>query len=246
MLSLIFVSDSGSNRIMVFDLKTKKFIQSFTGITSPLMISIDSSDQKYIYFSNMNNQVGKYDIEQKKIIWETSQNLRHPSGIVADNSIDGRLYVSDCSNNEIKCLSKQDGKLISSFGACKFPFGLEINTDGDLIVTSLATHTISVISKVLEKKQIYFSFGKKGVGLHEFQYPRGVFVEKLSGYIYICDQSNSRIHVFDNFGSFIQSFGEIGSTGKSHFKFPTGLCISESRGELFVADTHNKRIQVFR
>jgi len=60
--------------------------------------------------------------------------------------------------------------------------------------------------------------------------------------IYVMDQGNYRVHVFDFAGSFIRKWGSVGSTDG---KFGTTYDVTVYEDEVFVADYGNNRIQVF-
>ena len=125
--SRIYISDTENNRILIFDLKTKLLLSSIDNIQSPLLISIEPTDANFIYFTSSIHKVGKIDLEQSQIRWYSSENFNFPSGIVADNVENGRVYVADCSNHAIKSISKLKGDLISSFRIEGVPYGLYIN-----------------------------------------------------------------------------------------------------------------------
>ena len=64
-----------------------------------------------------------------------------------------------------------------------------------------------------------------------------------SGYIYVADNANSRIQVFDSNGNFITKFGEEGN-GTGQMKFVSGVAL-DSSGNVYVTDTDNRRILKF-
>ncbi len=76
-----------------------------------------------------------------------------------------------------------------------------------------------------------------------FKYPFGVAVN-ASGYVYVVDQSNQRVQVFNCAGIYQYTIGIGWGTGNYQFMNPWGAAINGS-GCLFVADMTNDRIQVF-
>ena len=61
--------------------------------------------------------------------------------------------------------------------------------------------------------------------------------------MYVTDQTNNRIQVFDKFGAFLSEFGSKGSK-QGQLLGPQGITIDQS-GMIFVADSDNHRIQIF-
>ena len=71
-------------------------------------------------------------------------------------------------------------------------------------------------------------FAKHGNGLCEFDQPRAIRIDKLTGHIYICDTNNSRIQVWDENLEYITQFG------KGILHNPRAITILE--GNIFVTD----------
>ena len=55
-----------------------------------------------------------------------------------------------------------------------------------------------------------------------------------SGNVFVADQLNNRIQVFDNTGTFLTTWGSLGS-GDGQFNDPAGVAVDGS-GNVFVAD----------
>jgi DNA-binding beta-propeller fold protein YncE len=60
--------------------------------------------------------------------------------------------------------------------------------------------------------------------------------------VYVTDFDNSRVEVFDRGGTFLRTWGFLG-TGDGQFKMPAGVAVQGN--EVFVADRNNNRVQVF-
>jgi predicted membrane-bound mannosyltransferase/DNA-binding beta-propeller fold protein YncE len=85
-------------------------------------------------------------------------------------------------------------------------------------------------------------FGSAGTGEGQLTYPRQLAVDQ-SGKVYVPEEFNHRISVFNADGTFDFSFGGQGS-GPGQFERPNAVAIGPS-GNIYVADTWNYRIQVF-
>ena len=73
-------------------------------------------------------------------------------------------------------------------------------------------------------------------------FPYGVTISP-DGYIYVCDDANDCVCVFDVNGKFLFSFGSCGS-GDECFDCPEDLC-SANDGFLYITDVGNSRICVY-
>jgi DNA-binding beta-propeller fold protein YncE len=72
--------------------------------------------------------------------------------------------------------------------------------------------------------------------------PHGVAVDK-KGNIYVADQYNDRILVFDGKGKFLFKFGERGS-GPGQFMRPMGIAVSP-KGRIYVTDRLQSKVLIF-
>ena len=70
------------------------------------------------------------------------------------------------------------------------------------------------------------SVGTQGVGRGEFSNPWGVVVEQRSGNIYVADQSNNRVEVFNGEAEYLSEFGSD--------KMKSPLCIAIYKDRVFV------------
>ncbi|KAG2373570.1 hypothetical protein C9374_012033 [Naegleria lovaniensis] len=256
--SLIMVSDASNCRILFFDLKTKTFKFTIHDPHRPYGMAVDPYyDSNSLYITCRDNYVKKYDLESRAVVWSKfHMDFHYPCGIVVESHQveNAKVIVADCGNRCFRIFSKRNGDFIAKWEyqlerLTEMPFGLELDGDGDILCTNLISHTVSCISKNVNHLKVYWTMGKKGTQTGEFQYPRGVFFEKSTSLIYVCDQSNNRINVFSNRGDFIQSFGSpknAPGSGMNELNAPVGLCISETTGELFVVDMGNNRVQVFK
>jgi tripartite motif-containing protein 71 len=64
-----------------------------------------------------------------------------------------------------------------------------------------------------------------------------------AGNVYVADEGNHRVQVFDGCGAFLGKWGESG-TSAGRFRAPTDVAVAPS-GRIYVADRDNHRIQVF-
>ncbi|MBL8164351.1 MAG: TIGR03663 family protein [Anaerolineae bacterium] len=73
--------------------------------------------------------------------------------------------------------------------------------------------------------------------------PRDMAFSPITGQLYVAEEFNHRISVFNADGSFAFAFGEQG-TSSGQFERPNSVAVGPS-GDVYVADTWNYRVQVF-
>ena len=74
------------------------------------------------------------------------------------------------------------------------------------------------------KKQPLVSVCEKGKGMEQLYWPRGVTIEKETGNIYIADQYNNCVKVFDSTGKYFFKFGDNEDEGKMYLPLSVAIC----------------------
>ncbi|MFL6412142.1 MAG: 6-bladed beta-propeller, partial [Nitrososphaeraceae archaeon] len=141
-------------------------------------------------------------------------------GVAAES---GKVYVLDVGNNRIQVFS-DNGTFI------KF-----IKTWGSFC-------DITTSNKCTDPDG---PSGPLSLGDGQFNYPQGISTDSI-GNIFVSDSGNNRIQVFSDNGTFIKTWGSIGS-GPGQFRHPEGITVDKSGNNniVYVADSGNNRIQVF-
>jgi DNA-binding beta-propeller fold protein YncE len=130
----------------------------------------------------------------------------------------GRVYVADTSNHRIQMFDSS-GTFLGMWG-----WGV---SDGS---TTFQTCTSGCQA------------GISGNGDGQLSWPKGVAVAN-SGSVYVADQGNNRIQVFDGSGNYLFQWGS-GGTGDGQFSNPRDIAVSES-GHVYVTEVSSDRIQKF-
>ena len=97
------------------------------------------------------------------------------------------LALMDSNFNVIKLIGQYDGKGIR-------PNGLAINNKNELFISDCTSHQIIVTDLELNKIK---TFGSHGTLFDQFNNPAGICFHK-NGDLYVCDENNKRVQVFDN------------------------------------------------
>ena len=146
-----------------------------------------------------------------------------------------------------------DGKVMKNFGAgYVFPHAAVPDRNGNVwIVDGQARDGQgNQVMKLSPDGKVLLTLGKAGQGgkgLDVFDQPTSVAIAP-NGDIFVAEGhaptfGNSRIMKFDKNGTFIKTFGHLGS-GDGEFKSPH-VIVFDSQGRLFVADRSNSRVDIF-
>ena len=185
------------------------------------------------------------------IVYPDPTQLHHPVRVIegihgtlgaAFNS-HGEMYVTEYYKHQVAVFDSS-GKRITTIGSeghgpgqFLSPRYIAIDTNDNIYVTS--SHKLQKFSRNGEFVKSVGS-GSAGSKPGEFSYTRGVIV--YQNQVYVCDQHNNRIQVFDLELSFITSFGSKGS-GQVHYDRPNDLAF-DSQGNIYVSEYNNDRVQV--
>ena len=74
------------------------------------------------------------------------------------------------------------------------------------------------------KKQPLVSVCEKGKGMEQLYWPHDVTVENKTGNIYIADQYNNCVKIFDSTGKYLFTFGDNESEGKMDLPLSVAIC----------------------
>ena len=115
---------------------------------------------------------------------------------------------------------------------------VEVNSKGHYIVCESMSSRIKIFDN---GGKLLGMFGEDGYGPNQIHNPSSVAVDRHDN-IYICDQGNNRIQVFDPLGD--ELLKTLGGRDSELFDNPSLICISRNTGNLLVKDM-SSRIQVF-
>ncbi|TAL24926.1 MAG: hypothetical protein EPN94_06340 [Nitrospirae bacterium] len=165
--------------------------------------------------------------------------LEYPVGAIADKA--GNIYVADSDLRKVLVYDR-DGKFIKNFSTINFqrPTGLAYDREREVIyVVDTLDHKVYGIGS---DGNVKLSFGKRGDGSVEFNYPSHISVG-ANGRLCVSDSLNFRIQCLDREGRLIFKFG---SAGDSYDKFaiPKGVA-EDSEGNIYVVDSLQDMVKIF-
>lgn len=178
-----------------------------------------------------------------------------PIGI-AINEAD-EVFVTDIYNNRVQKFSTE-GKFLASFAVPRYPGPVALDAGGNLYITHFGSAKAKD-ERLPDKVTVHTAagkllreWGKTGTGDNELRFPGGIAITR-QGHVYVADQTNHRIQVFDRQGKFLFKWGEYGDEpgefgGKSGRDSRTGgpqFVALDSAGNVWTTESANGRVQKF-
>ena len=195
---LIYVADTGNNRVRVFDVEGQPKAE-IDGFAAPLGVDVDAEGNIYVVDTG-NHQLMVFDSEGTPVKSVGSQGaeieqFESPSAVAVTED---RIYVTDTGNHRVQVFDRgvnyqtQFGVHGTGPGEFDQPAGIDVDVHGDIYVADHLNHRIQVFDVGLKFKH---RFGQPGMGIGEFHRPLDV-ATSVSGQIYATD-FNDRIQVFN-------------------------------------------------
>jgi len=206
-------------------------------LQSPARVAVDAAG--YVYITDPTaGEVSVFDAFGRPVATHTG--LARPLGIAVDAQ--GRVYLAEEQLGRVSVFDSQ-WQLLYRLGQGNGEFQLPNHITVD---PASAGSTVYVSDSTANLIRVYAGatlthwFGGAGSGNGQFDFPSGVCVSP-NGEVFVVDQNNDRVQVFNRAGSFLRSFG-LGSTTPSG---RSQAVIADAAGRLYVADTFQGVVKVF-
>ncbi|XP_078368431.1 NHL repeat-containing protein 2-like isoform X2 [Oculina patagonica] len=234
---VLYVADSGNDRIRKIDLKTAQ-VTSFAGSGEP----------------GFHDDVG---IKAK---------MTNPQQLEIDNR-KKRLFLSDTDNHAIRIISLSDGKVTTFVGGsqgladgigkeAKFyhPTGISLDVNsGILYVADHYNHVIRAVDVNTGQVKTLAGGGregfKDGVGKEaRFNYPEGVYFDTDHNILYVVEFDSNAVRIVTPTGEVRTLAGGTegyrdGVGKQAKFFHPTGLTFDHKRKIIYVTDQYNHMVR---
>jgi sugar lactone lactonase YvrE len=175
---------------------------------------------------------------------------------IAINKSD-EIFVTDHLNFRIQKFNT-NGKLLGHFEVLPNPGGIALDAKGNLQLTHIHASANSnsdekdFVSVYSPTGKLLRRWGKSGTGEGEFDCPGGLAADQR-GRVYVADQTNHRVQVFDGEGKFLFQWGEYGNeTGQFGGKASKNSRVGgpqfvkfDSDGNIWTTEGANCRVQKF-
>lgn len=213
------------------------------GFEKPWGIASDGEGKVYVVDTG-SAQVAVYDFVNNKVDvlgkGEYAGAFKAPVGIALDGA--GKIYVSDSKTNKILVYDKEERPLMAiESEELDWPTGIAVNDKlGRIYVANAHKHSIAAFD--LNGKHL-FSFGKRGGGDGEFNFPSDIDMDG-QGNLVVADSMNARVQILDPDGKFIRKFGQRGD-GVTDFQVVKGIAVDRATGNIYVVDGRANRYLIF-
>jgi len=247
--SRVFVCDSNSQLVHVFDLDSRKYEQWKPDprdgtLLQPVGVAFDSLN-RLLVSDSQGGIIHVFDSSSQYLGTIGEGILSKPSGITTDPS-NNRIYVADAGTHQIIVLSF-DGELIqrlgkrgTAAGEFNFPTNVAIGDSGSLYVSDSLNFRVQIFDNNLNHIQ---QVGSKGDLPGYFSHPKGLALDS-DGHLYVIDSHFESVQIFNSDSKLLLTFGQEGHQ-PGQFWLPTGIHIDD-KDRIWVADSYNQRVQVFQ
>ncbi|MFZ5523679.1 MAG: hypothetical protein ACOY9D_06290 [Pseudomonadota bacterium] len=252
----IYVADTGSNTIIVFDVASRKVfrfgIREPGNLSKPAGLAMDEKMNIYVADS-VQRTVFVYDGFGLFLRMVGSpDDLERPTGVAV--SRDGeRVYVIDRAYNEsdqhhVVVYDKAGKKLkvIGSRGNGNGQFNVPLQgataPDGTLYVLDSGNFRVQAFGS---DGKFLRSFGSPGKGFGNFGRPRGIAVDD-EGLVYVTDASFNNFQIFDPEGQLLLAIGQSSQeSNPGQYGMLNGIAVDET-GRVYVVDQLYNKVEVIR
>ncbi|RJQ43283.1 MAG: hypothetical protein C4538_12285 [Nitrospiraceae bacterium] len=179
-----------------------------------------------------------------KFLFDVKPNADQPSDLaIAPN---GDIYLVDGINNRIVVVDSE-GRWKFEFGTegagngqFNRPLGIDISENGNVFIADTGNHRIQAFDL---KGNFQNAFTVRTGSQQTRSDPVDVAVSKFKNYLYVSDNDNQKIRVYDRSGNLEFEWGKFGE-GQGEFRYPGIMAINQIN-EVFVVDVLNTRVQKF-
>ncbi|MFQ5658297.1 MAG: SMP-30/gluconolactonase/LRE family protein [Candidatus Methylomirabilales bacterium] len=216
------------------------FGKSKERIRQPYGVAADSDGRIYIADSAL-RLVHVFDLPEKKywtIRGTRREEFQFPVGVTLDP--EGRLYVSDAERGAVIGFDRGGNDFLRIAEGLQRPAGLAFNpTNGLLYVADVFLHEILAFDP---KGDLRFSFGGRGSGDGQFNFPTNIAVDR-EGKLYVTDSMNFRVQIFRPDGRLVGRFGRLGDA-LGDLARPKGIGV-DSEGHIYLVEGLYDVVNVF-
>jgi DNA-binding beta-propeller fold protein YncE len=207
--------------------------------------AVVTSDQVLYVADPGSKVVHRYDINAKSykmMQLDGNESFRSPIALAIDPA-DDRVYVSDSALDRVYVIDKQSDRVTPFPTSIELeqPTGLAFDSQrGHLYVVNTRQHRIHAFNR---HGELQFTFGSRGSGEAQFNYPTQVWCDPTTGEVWVTDSLNFRVQRFTHNGQFISTFAGVGdATG--NLPRPKGVATDKS-GHVYIVDALLNTLQIF-
>jgi DNA-binding beta-propeller fold protein YncE len=252
----VFVSDTVSRRVHVFDYPRKRYYAIGTkgvgSLKKPLGLATDNAGKLYVV-DGTTKRVMVYDLEGNYLTAiAIDSGLERPTGIAVTPEGD-QIYVVDTGGVQSRDhgvhIFDRRGKKIRAIttrgndeGEFNLPLDCALAPDGNLYVLDTGNFRIQVLDG---EGGFLRAFGEAGRYPGQFGHPKGIAIDS-EGKVYVSDTNFGIFQIFNSNDQMLMAVGarsEEGGPGK--FLLPAGISVDVD-GRIYVVEQFFRKTEVFR
>ena len=204
----VYVADTHYARVVIYSPKGQLLRQFGTfgrepgQFTYPTDVAFDAAGNIYVSEYGENDRIQVFDPAGQKVLriigrfGEGDGEFSRPQSMVIDGD---RLYVTDSCNHRI-AVFRTDGAFVKNLGGVggdpgqfRYPYGLDEDGEGHLIVTEFGNNRVQLIDR--ETGAGLKSWGVSGRDPGQLAYPWAAAADK-DDRVVVVDSGNNRLQVF--------------------------------------------------
>ncbi|HEV7806927.1 MAG TPA: NHL repeat-containing protein [Solirubrobacteraceae bacterium] len=249
--NLLFVSDSGNDRVQRFNLDSSGGVELVSPglLAYPRGLTVDGT--RLLVTDDKHHRIAVFDIGGRLLRTFASGpgaapgQLNAPFGIAVDNP--GRVFVADDLNHRLVRFGPKSAYAYKARwgsygirpGELAYPRAIAVDAAGLLYVTNTGNDRIDVFDR---SGGLLRSFGASGRATGQFNTPLGVGAD-AAGLRFVADSVNGRVQVLDPAGAIAAVWGSP-APGPTILPNPVAVAF-DAAGDAYVLDQRRARIIVF-
>jgi DNA-binding beta-propeller fold protein YncE len=253
----VFVSDSVSRQVFLFDIPSGEFrqigIDGAGTLRKPLGLATDQDCNLYVADQTA-KRIVVYDQDGAYVNAYGGEEMFDRLSHVEVDPGGERLYAVDTGGvrsvrHHVRVIDMGTGEVLfdigergADAGEFNLPLDITLGSDGNLYVVDGGNFRVQVFDT---DGEYLGQFGSIGNRTGQFSRPKGIDTDS-EGNIYVSDAAFGNFQIFDTSGQLLLFVGDRSTdSGPGKFMLPAGLAVDED-GRVYMVDQFFRKVDVFR
>jgi sugar lactone lactonase YvrE len=212
-------------------------------LQSPSRVAIDSSGRVFVSDSAA-CRIAIFDAFGRLL--QIKDGFAAPLGIAIDSA--GKIFVAESQAGRVRIFDSQWnplGKLGGGDGEFQLPNFIAADPSPGSTVVFVSDSKANQI-RAYTNGVLAFAFGTQGANAGQFDFPAGIFA--TTNELYVVDQINDRVQVFDHAGTYLREFTLVAHLAPGMFGNLGGRSqgiVGDAAGRIYVADAFQCLVRIF-